>query len=98
MGQHMGEDIGVLGDMEASISNTLVTQEQAAGEAAVASTASASTAWSYTRGYASYIFWLMFSINVINYVDRWVFGLLLPLIQTDQTFCEPGTHAEFCIN
>jgi MFS family permease len=54
--------------------------------------------FSFTPGYARYIFWLMFSINAINYIDRWVFGLLLPLIQTDRTFCAPGSHAEFCIN
>ena len=55
-------------------------------------------AWSPTRQYAQYIFWLMFGINLMNYLDRWVFSLVLSLIQKDQTFCEPGVHAQFCIN
>ncbi len=59
--------------------------------------ASASTAWAYTSNYTTYVFWLMFCINMINYVDRWVFSLLLPLIQTDHTFCRHGIQAQFCI-
>jgi MFS family permease len=33
--------------------------------------------------YASYIFWLMFIINFLNYLDRWVFTGLSPIIQQD---------------
>lgn len=33
--------------------------------------------------YASYVFWLMFSINFINYLDRWVFAGLSTVIQLD---------------
>ncbi|MBF6590522.1 MAG: MFS transporter [Ktedonobacterales bacterium] len=33
--------------------------------------------------YAGYIFWLMFFINFINYVDRWVFSALAAVIKTD---------------
>lgn len=32
-------------------------------------------------GYARYVFWLMFLINFFNYVDRWVFTGLSPIIQ-----------------
>jgi MFS family permease len=33
--------------------------------------------------YASYIFWLMFIINFLNYLDRWIFTGLSPIIQKD---------------
>jgi MFS family permease len=55
-------------------------------------------AWSPSPGYATYIFWLMFGINLMNYLDRWVFSLLLPFIQTDRVFCAPGSHLRYCIN
>jgi MFS family permease len=98
MARRMDDNIEVMGKREATQSDDLATYNQAAGEAQPENAASASNAWSYTRSYANYIFWLMFCINVINYVDRWVFGLLLPFIQTDKTFCQPGSHAHFCIN
>ncbi len=60
--------------------------------------ASAEHSWLVSRSYANYIFWLMFCINLMNYLDRWVFSLLLPLIQTDRTFCHHGSHAIYCIN
>jgi MFS family permease len=63
-------------------------------EANLAKTAS----WSATQHYATYIFWLMFGINLMNYLDRWVFSLVLRLIQTDQTFCAKGHPAQYCIN
>jgi MFS family permease len=47
---------------------------------------------------ASTFFWLLYGINVFDYVDRWVFSLLLPLIQTDPTFCTPGHPEHYCIN
>ncbi len=58
----------------------------------------AASAKSFSRSYAGYVFWLMFCINLMNYLDRWVFSLLLPLIQTDRAFCRPGSHAIYCIN
>jgi MFS family permease len=51
-----------------------------------------------TQRYATYIFWLMFGINLMNYLDRWVFSLVLRLIQVDPKFCEPGHPQQFCIN
>ena len=33
------------------------------------------------RRYAAYIFWLMFVINFLNYLDRWIFTGLSPIIQ-----------------
>jgi MFS family permease len=33
--------------------------------------------------YAAYIFWLMFIINFLNYLDRWIFTGLSPIIQQD---------------
>lgn len=33
--------------------------------------------------YAAYIFWLMFVINFLNYLDRWIFTGLSPIIQKD---------------
>jgi len=54
--------------------------------------------WSPSPGYANYIFWLMFGINLMNYLDRWVFSLLLPYIQVDRVFCSPGSHVHYCIN
>ena len=33
--------------------------------------------------YAAYIFWLMFFINFLNYLDRWIFTGLSPVIQQD---------------
>jgi MFS transporter, Spinster family, sphingosine-1-phosphate transporter len=33
--------------------------------------------------YAAYIFWLMFIINFLNYLDRWIFTGLSPVIQQD---------------
>ena len=33
--------------------------------------------------YAAYVFWLMFIINFLNYLDRWVFTGLSPVIQRD---------------
>lgn len=33
--------------------------------------------------YAAYIFWLMFLINFFNYLDRWIFTGLSPIIQQD---------------
>ncbi|MGE5333772.1 MAG: hypothetical protein ACM3N4_03655, partial [Nitrososphaerota archaeon] len=33
--------------------------------------------------YAAYIFWLMFIINFLNYLDRWIFTGLSPVIQKD---------------
>ena len=33
--------------------------------------------------YAAYIFWLMFIINFLNYLDRWIFSTLLPYVQID---------------
>jgi MFS family permease len=33
--------------------------------------------------YAAYIFWLMFIINFLNYLDRWIFTGLSPIIQKD---------------
>jgi MFS transporter, Spinster family, sphingosine-1-phosphate transporter len=35
------------------------------------------------RRYASYIFWLMFFINMLNYLDRWVFTGLSSVIQQE---------------
>src|SRR5690242_7724187 len=35
-----------------------------------------------TARYATYIFWLMFIINFLNYLDRWVFTGLSPIIKT----------------
>jgi MFS family permease len=40
----------------------------------------------------------MFGINLMNYLDRWVFALVLRLIQTDPVFCAPGHPQQFCIN
>lgn len=31
--------------------------------------------------YAAYVFWLMFLINLLNYLDRWIFTGLSPIIQ-----------------
>ncbi len=64
----------------------------------VQASAAKTPAWAITQRYATYIFWLMFGINMMNYLDRWVFSLVLRLIQTDQTFCAPGHHAQYCIN
>lgn len=97
MAWHTDEDIEVMRNIETTKA-PLAPRAQAEGKGQAESGVSASTTLSITRGYASYVFWLMFCINVINYIDRWVFGLLLPLIQTDRTFCVPGSHAEFCIN
>jgi len=33
--------------------------------------------------YAAYVFWLMFIINFLNYLDRWIFTGLSPVIQRD---------------
>ncbi|MFI5272238.1 MAG: spinster family MFS transporter [Ktedonobacterales bacterium] len=33
--------------------------------------------------YARYVFWLMFAINFLNYLDRWIFTGLSPIIQQD---------------
>ena len=33
--------------------------------------------------YAAYIFWLMFIINFLNYLDRWIFTGLSPIIQKE---------------
>jgi MFS family permease len=33
--------------------------------------------------YAAYVFWLMFIINFLNYLDRWIFTGLSPVIQQD---------------
>jgi len=33
--------------------------------------------------YAAYVFWLMFVINFLNYLDRWIFTGLSPIIQQD---------------
>lgn len=33
--------------------------------------------------YAAYVFWLMFAINFLNYLDRWIFTGLSPIIQRD---------------
>lgn len=33
--------------------------------------------------YAAYVFWLMFVINFLNYLDRWIFSGLSPFIQRD---------------
>lgn len=33
--------------------------------------------------YAAYIFWLMFVINFLNYLDRWIFTGLSPIIQKE---------------
>lgn len=33
--------------------------------------------------YAAYIFWLMFVINFLNYLDRWIFTGLSPVIQKE---------------
>jgi MFS transporter, Spinster family, sphingosine-1-phosphate transporter len=49
---------------------------------AAGSTAQAPTAGRPGR-YASYIFWLMFFINMLNYLDRWVFTGLSSVIQQE---------------
>jgi MFS family permease len=98
MARPTDEDLAMTGDAEAAISNNMANQNQREGAAQPASTANATNAWSHSRRYASYIFWLMFFINLVNYIDRWVFSLLLPLIQTDRVFCRHGSHAIYCIN
>lgn len=84
--------------LEPTISDDPAYGARAEGTAQAESETSAASAWAYARSYGRYIFWLMFCINLMNYVDRWVFSLLLPLIQTDQSFCRRGVHATFCIN
>jgi hypothetical protein len=37
-------------------------------------------------GYARYVFWLMFVISGLNYLDRWIFIGLAPYIQSDLKF------------
>jgi MFS transporter, Spinster family, sphingosine-1-phosphate transporter len=98
MGRHTDEDLEVRGTTEITSSQDPDSYNQAEGMLQPESAASASAAWASTRSYARYIFWLMFCINMMNYVDRWVFSLLLPLIQTDRAFCRHGIHALFCIN
>lgn len=83
--------------IDASISHNQASGCQAEGVIQPSNMAGASDTWTLTRSYARNIFWLMFCINMMNYVDRWVFSLLLPLIQTDKTFCRHGIHT-FCIN
>ncbi|HLW02158.1 MAG TPA: MFS transporter [Ktedonobacterales bacterium] len=98
MARYTDEETGVLGNTEITTSSNLTECAQSTAGAEQDSEVSTSTTWAFTSGYARYIFWLMFSINVVNYIDRWVFSLLLPLIQTDRSFCQPGSHAHFCIN
>lgn len=98
MARYADEDIEVIGNLETTLNSDQDTLNQGEQEAPPEQRGKTSNVWAYTPGYARYIFWLMFSINVVNYVDRWVFGLLLPLIQTDRTFCQPGSTAHFCIN
>lgn len=45
--------------------------------------ASAPTAARRAARYASYVFWLMFIVNFLNYLDRWVFTGLSDIIQQD---------------
>lgn len=98
MARYTDEERGVMGNTEIITSNDLASHTQGEEEAQRESKVSAASTATSTQGYARYIFWLMFSINVINYIDRWVFSLLLPLIQTDRTFCQAGSHAHYCIN
>jgi MFS family permease len=98
MARQTDEGIGGMGNKETTLSKYPADQYQPEGEAPPENPSGAATVWAYTQSYARYIFWLMFCINMINYVDRWVFSLLLPLIQTDRAFCHRGVHAHFCIN
>lgn len=54
---------------------------EAPGSPAAASKPTASSR--QALGYARYIFWLMFIINFLNYLDRWVFTGLSSVIQQD---------------
>jgi MFS family permease len=99
MARHTDEDMKMGGDIEAAAHREQEAWLQQEGAADAENAASRSApVWTHARSYASYIFWLMFFINMMNYVDRWVFSLLLPLIQTDRAFCHRGSHAVFCIN
>ncbi|HEU5366852.1 MAG TPA: MFS transporter [Ktedonobacterales bacterium] len=98
MARQTDEGIGEMGNRETRLSSYQTDNHQPEGEAPPENPSGASTAWAYTQSYARYIFWLMFCINMMNYVDRWVFSLLLPLIQTDRAFCHHGIRAHFCIN
>ena len=40
------------------------------------------------RGYPRYVFWLMFCISGLNYLDRWIFTGLSPYIQLDLKFSD----------
>jgi MFS transporter, Spinster family, sphingosine-1-phosphate transporter len=48
-----------------------------------ASTPTTTSSARHALRYARYIFWLMFIINFLNYLDRWVFTGLSPIIQKD---------------
>jgi|SRR5579859_6262273 len=99
MARHTDEDLEEIGGIDPANSRGQANHNWPEGRPHPESGgASDAKAWASTRSYASYIFWLMFFINMMNYVDRWVFSLLLPLIQTDRAFCRHGSHAIYCIN
>src|SRR5579871_543549 len=96
MAGHTDEGLAVGGEDQATFTDHL---ERSVSSARSENTTSAADGgWSPSPGYANYVFWLMFCINLINYVDRWVFSLLTPLIQTDRVFCAPHSQAHYCIN
>jgi MFS family permease len=98
MARYTDEESGLLENANIMTSTNLTSQTRNEAELQKGNEDSAAHAQTFTPAYARYIFWLMFSINMVNYIDRWVFSLLLPLIQTDRSFCQPGDHAHFCIN
>ncbi len=98
MARHTDEGLAV-GRESGEISRSDQEQQpQAAPNQPEGEAGTSTGGWSPSPGYASYIFWLMFGINLMNYLDRWVFSLLLPYIQVDRVFCSPGSHAHYCIN
>jgi MFS family permease len=100
MSSKQEEELVPTGENQETLSST--HHQRAATDATALTEAEARpekpASWSATHRYALYIFWLMFGINLMNYLDRWVFSLVLRLIQTDQVFCTPGHHLQYCIN
>jgi MFS family permease len=98
MAGHTDEGLAVGGEDQATFTGHLERAVSSAQTRPENTTSAADGDWSPSPGYANYVFWLMFCINLINYVDRWVFSLLTPLIQTDRVFCAPHSQAHYCIN
>ena len=97
-GRHTDEGLAVGREDQEMLSDDLEIPQPSAQAQPESTTSAAEGDWVPSPGYANYIFWLMFCINLINYMDRWVFSLLTPLIQTDRVFCAPHSQAHYCIN